>query len=407
MLADGIPSSEEGLSDKTSLSAHETCDICDFAWATTYMLNATGEVEWADKIERAVLNAGLGCVTKDFNTHVYLSALNQVVCQIGSSRSIIHRPDVMAYCQEQQPCCCTGNVNRIFPIYVGCQWLRGKGDALVKALYGPSSCVHAVGGKSVKLREESLFPFSDTITIKVVEGSATFPLYLRIPTWTTNPTVAVNGVKQQGVTSGRFFVLDGEHKAGDVIRLDFPKEVRVNQTEMNGVVVDYGPLLFALPIASHTEKVIMHEVVWMNTPADAKGLYGYNMRPASKWNYVLALDKDHNNRVQVIHNPIADPDNPWSAEKSPIEIRMLGLELKRWVLHYQEYTTFKGETKMMPITPPLPPRGMMTMVPVMCGKPERITLVPYGRTTLRLTVFPYWDVKDVPSFIENEPDYQP
>jgi len=256
----------------------------------------------------------------------------------------------------------------------------------------------------VKLCEESLFPFSDTIKITVVEGNASFPFYLRIPTWAKNPTVAVNGVKQPGVTSGRFFVLGGAHKAGDVITLNFPKEVRVTQVEMNGVVVDYGPLLFALPIASHTEKVLLHDVAWHNTPADAPGLYGYNMLPASKWNYVLALDKARNNRVKVIHNPVPDPDNPWSAEKSPIEIQMYALELTRWVLHYQVFKTLKGETKMMPITPPLPPRGMMAMVPLLCGKPERITLVPYGRTALRLTVFPYWDLQDVPSFNENEAD---
>lgn len=406
MLPDGVPSSEEGLSDKTSLSAHETCDISDFTWTTSYMLKATGEVEWADKMERAILNAGMTCVTKDFDAHQYFSTLNQVVSKVGSCQSPISNPAWSAYAQRQRPWCCTGNVTRFFPIYVGCQWLKGKGDALVKALYGPGSCEHEVGGKKVKLREESVFPFSDTVKITVVEGTASFPLLLRIPTWAKNPAVHVNGVEQKGVESGKFFILDGEHKEGDVITLDFPKEAGVVQWEMNGVVVDCGPLLFALPIASRTEKVLLNDLLWSGTPADAKDLYAYDMMPDSKWKYVLALDKANNHRIEVVHNPIVDPDHPWGTKDAPLEIKMFGLEMPHWPMHFQEFKTRTGEVRMEPITPPLPPRGCMTMTPHLCGKPERITLVPYGSTTLRLTVFPYWDVKDIPSFSENQLDYR-
>jgi len=407
MLPDGVPSTEEGLSDRTSLSAHETCDITDFVWTTTYMLKATGEVEWADKIERAILNAGMSCVTKAFDAHQYLATLNQVVSKVGSCQSPIANPSWSAYCQRQRPWCCTGNVNRFFPVYVGSQWLKGEGDALVKALYGPGTCEHRIGGGSVTLREDSVFPFSDAIKITVVEGTADFPLLLRIPSWTKKPSVRVNGVEQTGVEGGKFFVVPGVHKAGDVIELSFPKEVQVRQLEMNGMFVDYGPLLFALPIASRPEKVLLNELMWGGTPADAKDLYGYNMLPDSQWKYVLALDRTNKHRIQVVRNPIADPDNPWTTWNAPIEIRMFGLEMPNWAWLYQEFKPFKeSQVRMEPVTPPLPPRGCMTMTPVLCGKPERITLVPYGSTTLRLTVFPYWDVKDIPSFRENQMDYR-
>ena len=289
----------------------------------------------------------------------------------------------------------------------GHQWLKGGGDALVKALYGPGSCVHRVGAKSVTLREDSVFPFSDAIRITVDEGAADFPLHLRIPTWAKNPSVRVNGVEQSGVESGKFFVLRREHKAGDLIELSFPKDVQVRQLEMNGKYVDYGPLLFALPIASRSEKVLLNDLMWGGTPADAKDLYGYNMVSVSKWKYVLALDRANNHRIQVVNNPIPDPDNPWTTESAPIEIKMFGLEMPNWTWLYQEFKPFNGsKVRMEPVTPPLPPRGCMTMTPVMCGKPERITLVPYGSTTLRLAVFPYWDVKDIPSFRENQIDYR-
>jgi hypothetical protein len=82
---------------------------------------------------------------------------------------------------------------------------------------------------------------------------------------------------------------------------------------------------------------------------------------------------------------------------------MFGLKMPQWKMHYQAYKPFfnKAETRMMPVTPSLPPRGMMIMVNSICGKPERLTLVPYDGTTLRVSVFPRWHINNIPSFREN------
>ena len=407
MLPDGIPATEEGLSDKTSLSARETCNISDFVWTTGHMLRATGEAVWADKIERAVLNAGMAAVTRSFDAHQYFGTLNQVVANIGSSTSPISRPSWNAYCQRQVPACCTGNVHRFFPIYVGLQWLTGRDGALVKPLYGPSQFTHVIGDKSVTIREDSVFPFSDNITLRVVEGTASFPLHLRIPGWAKNPTVEVNGERQDGVRPGEFLILRREFKPGDVVTLAFPSQPRVEPLEMNGVTVSRGPLLFALPIAARTEKVLLNQVMWSSNPRDSKELYGYNMLPDSRWKFVLSLDEAANHGIKVVRNPIRNVDDPWTVDRAPIELLMFGLEMPSWNMLYQEYKPFNSqETRMEPITPPLPPRGAMTMVPRICGKPERITLVPYGATSLRIAVFPYWNIKDTPSFAENQIDYR-
>ena len=219
--------------------------------------------------------------------------------------------------------------------------------------------------------------------------------------------MVVNGARQEGVKSGTFFEVGGEHKPGDVIELTFPKEAQVRPWEMNGVVVDYGPLLFSLPIAAKVEKVRINDLLWNGTPADSKDLYGYNMLPEGKWKYVLALDKANNHRIEVIRNPKADLENPWDPGNSPIALQMFGLEMPSWAMHFQEFKPHGNKpVQMNPITPPLPPRGCMTMTPQICEKPEKITLVPFGATTLRLTVFPYWDVKDIPSFRENQLNYR-
>jgi len=411
MLACGVNSSEEGLSERHALSAYETCDVADFAWTTGYMLKATGEPEWAERIERAILNAGLASVTADFDAHAYFNKMNHVVSVVGGNTSPIMGPDGgatnMTYAQRQMPLCCTGNVNRFFPIYVGLQWLRGADGGLVKALYGPGSVVHRVGDAEVEVVEESMFPFGDEINLRIAKGSAKFPMTVRIPSWTTAPVVRVNGEPQENVQPGAFFTMTREWRPGDVITLDFPKKPTVREWEMNGAIVEYGPLLLALPVPAKVEKVLLKDWLWSGSPSDSQDLYAYNLLPDGKWRYVLALDEERNHMARVVENPAADPNDPWNPANPALKVQMVGLEMPPWAMHYQEYDPFGGKPAgMVPITPPLPPRGSMIMVYQMCKEPEAITLVPFGGAKLRLAVFPYWDVRDIPSFRENQVKFE-
>ena len=68
MLPDGVPSSAEFLLGTDVHHSHETCDVVDLTWTLHHYLAVTGEAEWADKIETAVYNAGLGAITKDFRS---------------------------------------------------------------------------------------------------------------------------------------------------------------------------------------------------------------------------------------------------------------------------------------------------------------------------------------------------
>ena len=64
MLIDGIPSTSEWFSTTTALDSHETCDIADHTWSWGYLLQATGDGVWGDRIERACFNAAPGALKK-------------------------------------------------------------------------------------------------------------------------------------------------------------------------------------------------------------------------------------------------------------------------------------------------------------------------------------------------------
>ena len=58
---------------------HETCDITDHTWALAYLLQATGDARYADRIEQVIFNALPGSITKDFRALQYFSCPNQVI----------------------------------------------------------------------------------------------------------------------------------------------------------------------------------------------------------------------------------------------------------------------------------------------------------------------------------------
>ena len=72
-------------------------------------------------------------------------------------------------------------------------------------------------------------------------------------------------------------------------------------------------------------------------------------------------------------------DYPWDIENTPIKIKVKGYKLKDWDLH----TYFDERIDKEITTTPVFPRQFE-----MADSPIELELVPYGSTTLRLTVFP-------------------
>ncbi|MGM9743067.1 MAG: beta-L-arabinofuranosidase domain-containing protein [Candidatus Cryptobacteroides sp.] len=399
MLPDGVNSSEEGVSGKSSRNAHETCDIIDYMWTCSYMLKTTAETEWADRMERALFNAGMGAITKNFDAHQYYSCPNQVFCDDHSSHILTYEDSRLAYRLAHKPPCCTGNVTRMFPVFVGTQWLKGKDNALYKALYGPGSVTHHVGDRQVTVSEESVYPYSDRIMLSISGDEAEFPLYVRIPGWCRTPSVKLNGKVLSGATPGEFFRIRRKWNAGDIVELEFPKEAEfVNWDNYESMTVNYGPLLFALPVEAATEEERI------GNPAFKCNSYrSYRKTPLSDWNYILGVDGKDNSMIKVETRPVENPDNPWSDINQAITIKVPAYKDPSWKEQYHKVEG-NGEAVYAPMTPPMPARGAMIFV-LRKLQPEAITLVPYGSTELRMSMFPFWKETDIaPEILATESD---
>ncbi|MFC3197719.1 beta-L-arabinofuranosidase domain-containing protein [Parapedobacter deserti] len=375
MLPDGVPSSSEFLSGKDPLVSHETCDITDYTWALGYLLMATGDAHWADNIERAVFNAGPGAVSKDFKNLQYFSSVNQVIATgISNHNPYKHGTTWMAYwpCHETE--CCAGNVHRFMPNYITRMWMRDSAGNPVATLYGPSlEKVKLSNGTEMTIKETTSYPFSEKIDFSFeVSSPVKMPFKFRIPVWCDKPQVLINGKAYKGnLKKGSFITIDREFKNGDRISLNFPMEAKMVKWGRWGGLVERGPLLYAYAVP---EAITIDTATYprldgkrSNDPA----FPALDIRPKGNWNYALDMDStDFSKKIKVVKTK--KTGYPLDPGNAPVVIRVPARKVNDWTLEQGRFT------------PPLPLANGFEVD----SKREMITLVPYGSTRLRVTVFP-------------------
>ncbi|HEX4006204.1 MAG TPA: beta-L-arabinofuranosidase domain-containing protein [Acidobacteriaceae bacterium] len=381
MLIDGVPSTSEWFSTLSSLDSHETCGIADHTWSWGYCLMATGDAAWADRIERACFNAAPGALRNDWKALQYLSCPNQFLATLDSDHNWPKFPEhgmgMMAYQPNpgKRTACCAGNVHRILPNYVIRMWMK-KGDGLAAVLYGPSTVNAVVGAANtpVEIAQTTHYPFDDEIRLRVnADAPVTFPLSLRIPGWCEAPRVTVNEAPVHAIRgSDGFIVLRRTFRPGDRITLTLPMKPAISHWPQNGIGLERGPLVYSLPIeTAWTTKV---EPMYSTPEFPA-----WEARPKSAWNYGLALDEatlEHAVQVQTQPATAEEALDPW--ENPPVHMKVPARKIAGWEL---QANPEKPEQKF---TPPLPDLSAMHVSELI----EPITLVPYGATKLRVTLFP-------------------
>ncbi|RLD83032.1 MAG: hypothetical protein DRJ10_04290 [Bacteroidetes bacterium] len=370
MLVSGLPSSTEHFTGISELSGTETCNTAVFPNTYGYLLRISGNAQLGDKIEKAVFNAGIGSVTKDFKAHQYFSSPNQFIATLNSN-NYGHHPSRMAFLPGHDVECCTGNVNRFMPYYVEQMWLSSSKNGLVASLFGPSSVSVKVGKNLVPItiNEETNYPFSEKIEFTIQTNEmVNFPLYIRIPEWCSSAQISINGKDlDQEIEPGKFFKLEREFSDKDVISLKLPMQITTSNWPNNGLAVERGPLVFSYPIKNSESIVADYKKSTKEFPAK-------EYRPDTNWNYGLSTTIEN---MKLILNE--SDYYPWDNGNSPIKIRVSVKKIKNWKLK----EVLNEKTQKSFLTTPEFPKEIETE-----DKIEYIELVPYGSTILRLSIFP-------------------
>ena len=401
MLIDGVNVSSEHIQIPTTQESHEICDISDYTWNISYLLKATGDAAYADKIERAAFNAAPGSVTKDFKALQYFSAPNQVV---ASRESFIRDGGgSMRYAPNPGTECCPGNVNRMMPNFAVNAWMTDGKGGLAAAMYAPSSVTYAAGANNteVTIDEDTRYPFSDSISFAFhLKEKVKFNFYIRIPGWCSNARILINGAElNRQFVPGTYVPLQQEYKEGDKVTVVLPSSFQLTPGPENGISIERGPLLYSLKIQEDWKVDTQDERSTPDFPA-------YELFAGSPWNYALCVTKDSlQQQIKVVNN--AYSDNPWSIETAPVELKVPARLVKGWTLENKNEMKFenwgvkrneRGKVTDWYVTDTRIKKGSWWFTPLLpdaatlknglSQKVDTVTLVPYGCSKLRITVFP-------------------
>ena len=237
----GFSSGEKAQGDPYHQGAIETC--CTIAWiaASVEMLRLTGNSVVADEIELSTLNSVTGLHSHTGRWVTYNTPMD------GVRRASAH--DIVFQAREGSPelNCCSVNGPRGLGMVSDWALMRCRGG-LILNWYGSSTMkARLSSGVTVELAQKTEYPRTGKITLNVSPScSARFVLKLRIPYWSSNTTVKLNGERVKSVSAATYLVLDREWKAGDKVEveLDMSLHYWVGEKECEGRVSIYrGPVL--------------------------------------------------------------------------------------------------------------------------------------------------------------------
>lgn len=311
MLPDGIHSCSEALCGKETWRTHESCDISDYTWSIGYLLEATGQAEYADKIENAVFNAFFGATAKDFKAIQYLSTVNQVICARNSThiKAWFDTPR-MAYAPHHYPECCVGNIGRAFPNYILRMYQKTE-NGMALSLYGDSK----YEDEEIRIVQSGNYPYRMSIKLDItVKNNEEKVLKLRVPKWSGGTEISVNGQKCDfDVINGyRHFTIPGIDILCDNHEYTTAKQAQsaAHQYGREGVMSElYGVTGWDFDFRRHkaqgdwqaalgvTLRVL--SVSWVTMKGDAKRDYPASINYQSDWYKEYSYIEDHFARVST------------------------------------------------------------------------------------------------------------
>jgi len=186
----------------------ETCATMSWMQLSQYLLDLTGNPKYADAIERIGWNQVFAEQTIDGDASHYFTPPN------GYTPKGYYR----------EPDCCMGSGHRLLSMLPGFIYTTGTGGMIYVNQFMPSATVM---GK-VKVSQETDYPSDGKVSVHIDPVVAkTFTVCVRIPAWCKNPSVLVNGKGlSAGVKAGTYVRIARTWKAGDIITLDLPMELK-------------------------------------------------------------------------------------------------------------------------------------------------------------------------------------
>lgn len=355
----------------------ETCGFAEQMASDEIMLLITGDPYWAENCEDIAFNSYPAAFMPDYKSLRYITAPNMVMSDSENHKPGIDNAGPFLAMNPFSSRCCQHNHGFAWPYYAEHLILATPDNGAAAVLFNTcDASIKVADGKEIVIRETTDYPFDTRIgfVMEMKDDGVNFPFYIRIPKWTRNATVKVNGQDMdEDLQAGKYLCIDREWKNGDRVEVDFPMEVSVRtwQVNKNSVSVDYGPLTLSLRITEkYVEKNSAETAIWdsqWQQGADASRWPSYEIYPESPWNYALQVGS-----VKLKERRKLQPGrNPFTQSEVPLVFEAQGRQVPDWKI---------DEYKLCGVLPYEDVAKSDTC--------ETLELIPMGAARLRISAFP-------------------
>jgi DUF1680 family protein len=223
---------------------YEYCAITELLTSLQSAAQKTGLAHFSDLAEWLAFNAAQGARTADGRAISYLTIDNRPAVDPGKHSQKLN----YSATHRQAAVCCNPNATKLLPTYVDRMWARLPDDAgLCAFCYGPSELKTQLAGERVEIRQETAYPFEETVRLHVKTGAPhEFELRLRIPAWAEEARIDVADAEVQ--REDGFWRVRKLWQGEETLTLRFTCAIMTDTTCEGEYFLRRGPLLYAMPI---------------------------------------------------------------------------------------------------------------------------------------------------------------
>lgn len=240
----GFSTTEQAVGNPWQYGPVETCCVIAHMATSVDMLRLTGDPAAADALEWATFNSSLGSFSPSGRWSTYNTPME------GYKRANYH--EIGFQCRPGSPDlnCCSVNAPRAFGMLTDWGVMTDEAGSLYIQYYGEGRTRLELPEGEITVVQRTAYPYAGYIRVELQGlGGKKKAVKFRIPHWSKNTAVKVNGEAQATPQAGSYYTVERAWADGDAVELELDMSLRFSAGEKDYAgrsCVFCGPLLLCL-----------------------------------------------------------------------------------------------------------------------------------------------------------------